>query len=419
MDAQRNGNSKKRRIRYRFGELPNLTRKLIKPSSEQEKASSTPQGKCPPTDISLPPRAATMPVPEFSRPQVQASYPLSAPVEDRELGVLGPQTDSSSPRDEVVVEEYPDSGVWEIVLQDSPENFEVPGPEAATSPPVENAADDENLQILDWKVLWGLFATNGTNKLTKQQYQSLRNLIAAVSPPGEDALPSTKRRTLVLPHFTALHRTYRPLLLKSLVPRIEEGTSDVNPRKAGARTKSFSLAGTPQCRVAVILPSEYARADMSTGPVWSLMMSTSLIGNRNFDSSPTSPSISTSDCIDTWPLIGARKWFYGPESVLYMDEDDDGTVGTTSQFAEIGDEILVTLLNDDNEMFPERLQRCFGSTSRCGKYRAVEGQIVHHSKRRHDPLYTTNLCMTCHVEIGPLFGFSTLFLMFRHQIPLI
>ncbi len=172
--------------------------------------------------------------------------------------------------------------------------------------------------IGDWKVVWGLLATNGTNKLTKPQYQSVRNLLGRF--PSSSAQSSaidfnSPQNTQNLPYFTTLHRTYRPILFKQLIPGFQESSIPVDPSKGGVSANSLSALEPAQCQVPMILPSRYACADMATGPVCSRMKSTSLQDNPS-----QAVSILISPCVDTWPLISARKWFYVSRKSLSVDQ---------------------------------------------------------------------------------------------------
>lgn len=180
------------------------------------------------------------------------------------------------------------------------------GAEEGTDATQSVVTDD---QLLNWSVLWALLATSGSNKLTKPQYQSMRVLIDIIS--GGSALswkeniviapslPNFTKPVSCLPHYSTLQRTYRPLIMNRMAPRASDVQVHIDRSKAGAS------ASKAHCRVRVIPPSEYARADISTGPVWSQLQSTALSNIEHRTRSPAIPSISTSDCVDIWPLIGS------------------------------------------------------------------------------------------------------------------
>ncbi len=283
------------------------------------------------------------------------------------------------------------------------ENAESSYREDEISPRVEEVNSPVNITneipITDWRALWGIIATNGPNKLTRKQYSSIRTLLDAMSSIDHLKRDSTEgnrdfsltvtTQSNPLPHFSTLQRHFRPLLLQFLVPRIIYKVTDADMSKAGVRSSLFSGSTAPKCRVPIILPSEYARADMATGPVWLHMLSTSLQAHLGTPGFSASPAISLSNCVDIWPAIASREWFYGPRSALHLDADC--SVDFSHSFAEVGDSLNVFFLNSCDD-FPENLARCFGSAKRTDGRKALQGKLVHswtvhHDRRRGQPQF--------------------------------
>ncbi len=179
-----------------------------------------------------------------------------------------------------------------------------------------------------------------------------------------------------LPHFSTLHKHYTRILMNELVRRSSDQLLDVDLSKAGARATRTNNSESPQCRVRAIMPSEYARADVFTPPVWEQLKSTSLAAQRQRGSSAPvrTPSISSTECVDIWPIVAARKWFYGPQSALHL-HCDEGSRSSTN-LAEALDVIKATLLNPP-ETFSERFERCFVRPGPASPYVTVQGCILH------------------------------------------
>ncbi len=247
------------------------------------------------------------------------------------------------------------------------------------------------------KCCGGSVNTSGSRNLTKPQYQSVRILAATFS---ENVSSSWKKETRALrnvlelgrihslPHFSTLRKHYRPLLLNTLAPRGIVVDAAVDTSKAGARNHVSSLSDVPLEKVIVILPSEYARADMSTPPVWDLFVKNSLSALPASSSRKETPNVCTSECPDLWPLVAARGWFYGKQKALYVD----GAWNGSAQYAEAGDVLQCTLLRRSSGLLSERLSRCFQVDDSSTAQATLQGVIlhawnVHHSIRRGDALF--------------------------------
>ncbi len=191
--------------------------------------------------------------------------------------------------------------------------------------------EDTDLLLGNWKILRRLLLTTGTTKLTKLQYQSFRNILDAIASSGhshwrEDESKEHFSSTLwtttnSLPHFSTIQKHFRPLVMKSLAPRIEIKMSDVDRSKAGARPSLHPYSGQPRARVPIIFPSEYAQADISTAPVWHQCLTTSLNAHCEDPDFATIPSTSSPSCVGTWPIIAARQWFYGAQQALHLEDN--------------------------------------------------------------------------------------------------
>ncbi len=245
-----------------------------------------------------------------------------------------------------------------------------------------------------WQTLWGLIATNGSRKLTKAHYQSVRMLVDAVSQmkisSDQEGFSATAKTvqfgaTACLPHYNTLQKNFRPLLLNSLAPRGTTVRTTVDTSKAGARAVPSSTSGQTLANVVVIPPSEYARADMATTQVRSQFVNNSMAGLPDDRSLGDTPTVPDSECIDLWPLVAAREWYYGQCTALHFESD----CNRESSFAEVGDVVKATLVATSIRTLSERLSRCFEAAESSSCRRALQGVIihtwnVHHSKRVND-----------------------------------
>ncbi len=250
----------------------------------------------------------------------------------------------------------------------------------------ENSISDAvKTKIPNWRVLWSLIMTNGSKRLTKSSYQSVRNVIEAFSqcqvvPFGAQAC--ARRTEDSLPHYSTLHKTYKPKVLNCLAVRRSDTQERVDLTKAGARTKSKNSSGDAQTTVRTILPSEYARADVASPDVWPQLLSTSLSARK--DSSLYSP-----DCVDTWPVVAAREWYYGPNRTISVDCST--SANPYCDFAEVGDVVDLCLLQ--SLPLVESVRRCFGTlqanSGSCDKLRGIvcHAWNVLHVKRSNDRMF--------------------------------
>ncbi len=239
---------------------------------------------------------------------------------------------------------------------------------------------------MSWRVLWGLIMTNGSLKLSKEQYQSarliadtFRRLPVSKLADYDNFSNLSRQRIYCLPHYGTLYKKYKPILYRNLTVRGTHWLADMNVDKAGARCRQISEQGVPQTPVLTVLPSEYAREDVACGPVFNLMKSTSVQGDRV-------PSLSAGSCVDLWPLVASREWFYGPQTSISVDFCS--TPGEL-RIAEAGDTIDISVLGGTvlDSTIPFQMQH-EPSTLR-GKVLHI--WTVHHSCRRDDPQFSTTI----------------------------
>ncbi len=239
------------------------------------------------------------------------------------------------------------------------------------------------LKISSWRVLWGILVTTGSLKLTKGQYQAMRIIADTVkniseqktSTCNENSDYRSAARIDVLPHFSSLYKTYKPVLFGQLPVRGIRTLEEISIRKPGARATSSSQSRSPLAPIHIIKPSEYARADVACEPVFDLMRDASLSNTSNYPHR----------CVDLWPLISARPWFYGPRTFLSVDGPPENSPANC--FAESGDTISITILGFrglEKELLDNFSQQTGGIESS-----ALVGEIlhiwtVHHEKRRND-----------------------------------
>lgn len=169
-------------------------------------------------------------------------------------------------------------------------------------------------QIKTWSLLLGLLHATGSRRLTRESYDTLRRFCGAqnVYPGGIPAWNSGlgKDSTLPVPDVSVddlsendimkaspfpHERTVRrmiPDLCQSLTARPTTLSVNLNIAKSGARRapgeNQSSPSSSEKTRVDVVLPSEWARLDLLTSPVWQEMTGEDVV-----------------------PLITRRQRFYG------------------------------------------------------------------------------------------------------------
>ncbi len=184
-------------------------------------------------------------------------------------------------------------------------------------------SNGRRLLLDNWRVLWALLLTNGSRELSKEQYQSVRTLAygfgvmnASSRKVGGHVSECTgeafSTKVSVLPHYSTLVKKYKPLVTDVLAPRAVKHKEVVDESKAGAKSNARSSSDEAEITVRTILPSEYARSDMATPDVWSEMCSTSLSHAQTVRH--VCPTVSSQECVDIFPVVGARHWFYGHKS---------------------------------------------------------------------------------------------------------
>ncbi len=125
--------------------------------------------------------------------------------------------------------------------------------------------------------------------------------------------------------------------------RATDSKEFVDIHKAGARVKPYSSNGIPEVPVMIVLPSEYARADIATGQMFDLMCSTSLAHFQKNGGRRDSPSVQVEECVDLWPVVAARDCFIVRHRKIAVDGFEDN-VDLLAPFAEVGDTISISLL---------------------------------------------------------------------------
>lgn len=163
-------------------------------------------------------------------------------------------------------------------------------------------------------VLWSLLQTNGSRKLSVDQYNSLRSLLSADSESnvGCDEEKATKSS---LPHYRTLSRTLRPFVLNELCVLSRTVKLPVDLKRTGARLcRNFSRS-EPMTLVQYVSPLEYAVADVQ---------------NRFFLSENREAGVYSDEfdrfdvrfCSENAPIVQNRERFYGEPN--WFEEDHDG-----------------------------------------------------------------------------------------------
>eukprot|EP00171_Calliarthron_tuberculosum_P019204 IDg19204t1 len=129
----------------------------------------------------------------------------------------------------------------------------------------------------NWKNLWSVIMCSGSRRLTKQSYFSITNVLNSLSHGSDSDLNlSEKNRTQRFPHYNTLQNKLLPSLLQNSTVRPTEIPAKVNMLKAGASTNVLKDLNFPSTTLAIVLPSEYARADIETPVLWNIFKRTSL-----------------------------------------------------------------------------------------------------------------------------------------------
>ncbi len=277
-----------------------------------------------------------------------------------------------------------------------------------------NTCNSMPLKIGNWRVLWGLLMTTGSYKMTRLQYHAMRTLAntleclnsggswktAVHSGWNELSLPGAMKS---LPHYSTICKNYKPMLHKYLTVRATDISVPINSRKAGARPSSYSANGIPETQIRVVLPSEFARADVATSAVFRLMRDASLA----VEDEPNSQRGRTfrDECVDNWPIVAARKFFYGSSTTISVDNRDD------CEFAEVEDTILLTLFGLEDGIDSSLLPYCVsGGDSGHLVIRGIVTSIwsVHHYSRKNIQEFRPEFEEPCYPEdmmLAEAFGF--------------
>ncbi len=181
-----------------------------------------------------------------------------------------------------------------------------------------------SLKFENWRVLWAVMITSGGQKITRHQYHAIRlftdtaDCVAKdVGKDGNSTYTNQYRtsglsgRITSLPHHSTVTKKFKPLLYNHLTVRGLDLSVPVNVAKAGARASAYGDTGDPRKLIRIVLPSEYARADISTPIVFDLMRETSLHARQSELSEAQNAPNASQECVDMWPIVFAREFFYG------------------------------------------------------------------------------------------------------------
>ncbi len=123
----------------------------------------------------------------------------------------------------------------------------------------------------DWRQIWALLMTAGTRKLTKENYQSLRCLLAAACSQQES---STKRSfnncentsdvRALSPRYVTVDSALRKRVFERLSVRYVDRLVPVNLRKVGGKAARFQTNGLLVAIIRSVSIGEYARSDLAT-----------------------------------------------------------------------------------------------------------------------------------------------------------
>ncbi len=212
----------------------------------------------------------------------------------------------------------------------------------------ETERSRDNLILGDWRKIWALLITKNTRKLTKENYQSVRCLLAPACSQQESSskrsfndCENTSDMRAVLPHYVTVDRSFRKRVLEKLVP--------VNLRKVGAKAARFETDGLPRAIIRSVSISKHARYDLATPHVYQAMLATCF---SEWDKS------AGTYCVDTLPIVRARDWFYGVPHSIWTNDSELGVESNAE--AEICDTVKVQFIarRPANENFVRQFYSC-------------------------------------------------------------
>ncbi len=127
------------------------------------------------------------------------------------------------------------------------------------------------------------------------------------------------------------------------------------------------------------------------GPVFDEMVATSLESTARRGMVCDKPVISTEECVDVWPIVAARDYFYGPRQFVTMDNADPD--GFSPTVAEVGDVISAAFISSGE--IGASLRMAFCTEESDAPYVKIHGVVssiftVRSLKRKDDR--TVGLC---------------------------
>eukprot|EP00171_Calliarthron_tuberculosum_P006837 IDg6837t1 len=213
--------------------------------------------------------------------------------------------------------------------------------------------------------------------MTKEQYHIVRDMLHTVSSTHihrahELANGSNLSiQLLKFLDFSTIHRKLKPLLFNFLtvrwtdilfqdLPNTIYNTPPDQPPTEGNITKSRFVS-----------IREYALLEMISPHVWKAIKNNSSTNEQSHSGRRT---MEDQYSVDDWPLVYARKWFYGDRTACSVD-CAPGTP-TALQYAEIGDEVRLILTLSNRKEICDRLLTTFELQQETSRRITLAGSVV-------------------------------------------
>jgi len=214
--------------------------------------------------------------------------------------------------------------------------------------PPSNVVARNKIKLFEWPAMWSFIMTRGTQRLTRNQFKSVRSFIRCVLKfVAQNSNSATIYSDFRMPAYETITRQLKEGELSKFLVKMDSIECPVNLRKSGARVSRNSSSLPTTAETATIYKA--CLTDFIKMEAASPQFMRRLVGSSSSCRSPLEmkilgldgiPSIETRRCVDDIPIVKGRNLFFG--GINFMQVKSNGT--EPYPCAEAGDTIHIHLV---------------------------------------------------------------------------